>query len=92
MRRITISLRDEVAKILEEILADSTEYRKRSHLVEDALLQFIRLRYPELLEREERTYPTVLWKLRGRRRYPRGPSPRIGGRKAVGEWRIVDVP
>lgn len=92
MRRITVTLHDETAKTLEEILANSTEYRKRSHLVEDALTQFIMIKYPELLEKEERTYPSVLWKLRAQRKYPRGPSPRIEGRKLVGEWRIVDIP
>jgi metal-responsive CopG/Arc/MetJ family transcriptional regulator len=91
MRRITVTIRDEVARALEEILANSAEYRKRSHVVEDALEQFIRINYPELLEKEERTYPSILWKLRVHRRHLRGPSPRIRGRKAVGEWRIVDV-
>lgn len=92
MRRLTVSLPEELMDALDKILVEYPEFRKKSHVIADALEEFIRIHYPSLMEtREERIYPTVLWKLKTYRRKPRGPSLKAAGRKAPGEWKIVEL-
>jgi len=92
MRRLTVSIPDRLAIALDKILEEHPAYRKKSHVVADALEGFIRLRYPTMIELEEKTYPTVLWRMGLGRERPRGPSLRAPGRKAPGEWKVVELP
>lgn len=87
--RLSITIPDGLAKALDHLLA-TREYRKKSHVIADALEEFLKIHHPDLLEVEQKTYPTVLWKLK-KARGARGPSPRVFGRKPIGEWEIVKL-
>ncbi len=92
MKRFAVSLPDDLARAVERLVGASRTYRKRSHVVADALEQFLKSHYPELAPRSERIYPTVLWKLGTKHSTKRGPSPWIESRKKLGEWKLVELP
>ena len=91
MARITISLSETLAEAIERIIKERRDYRQKSHLVADALEEFLRVHYPEfvgLKEEEREIYPTILRKLKLKRRM-RAPSLRVKGRRVTGEWVVV---
>ena len=91
MARITVSLSKTIAETVERIIKEKTDYRQKSHLVADALEEFLRVHYPEFVgfRGEERdVYPTILWKLKLKRGM-RAPSIRVKGRRVPGEWVVV---
>lgn len=92
MKRLTVSIPDDLARALDKLIGVSREYRKKSHLVADAIEQFLKTHYPDLAPPAARTYPTVLWKLGMKQTIRRGPSPWIEPRKPIGEWKLVELP
>lgn len=91
MSRITVSLPDELANIIEKLMKENPEYRKKSHLISDAIREYLERHYPEYFEvRKVETYPTILQKLKMKCAYLRGPSLKIQGRKSVGEWTSIE--
>src|SRR3972149_9331616 len=81
--RITVSLPESLAEAIERIVNERMDYRQTSHLVADALEEFLRVHYPEfvgLKGEEGEVFPTILWKLKLRRKM-RAPSPRVRGRR-----------
>jgi len=91
MKRLAVSIPDDLANAMEKLVGRTHPYRKRSHLVADALEQFLKNRFPELTQSGARTYPTVLWKLGPKYTMKRGPSPWIQSRKKLGEWKLVEL-
>lgn len=87
MGRITISLPDDLGKAVDKLTGEMAEYRKRSHLFADALREYIRINYPEVLPKEDRSGPMVLEGI-GARKVPRGPSPSLMGRRKIEGFRI----
>lgn len=89
MARITVSLSEALAEAIERIVKERIGYRQKSHLVADALEEFLRVHYPEFIGLEgKEVYPTILWKLKLRKRM-RAPSLRVRGRRVAGEWVVV---
>lgn len=89
MARMTVSLSETLAKAIERIIKEKVDYRQKSHLVADAVEEFLRVHYPEFVGLEEKeVYPSILWKLKLRKRM-RAPSLRVRGRRVAGEWVVV---
>jgi len=91
MARITVSLSESLFEAIERIVKEGRDYRQTSHLVADALEEFLRVHYPEFTGskgEEGEVFPTILWKLKVRRKL-RAPSPRVKGRRLAGEWVVV---
>lgn len=84
---MTISLPDDLAEAVDKLTGETSEYRKRSHLFTDALREYIRINYPEILPKENRSGPLVLEGIRARGG-SRGPSPRLKGRKKLEGFQI----
>jgi Arc/MetJ-type ribon-helix-helix transcriptional regulator len=91
MKRLVVSIRDDLANAMEKLVGRTRPYSKGSHLVADALEEFLKNRFPELTQSGARTYSTVLWKLGLGYMIKRGPSPWIESRKKLGEWKLVDI-
>lgn len=87
MKRVTVSLSDQLATKLRELSKESG--LKVSSLVAKALEEHLGMRTAIPSVSEAPVRPTVLWKLRGRN-YPRGPSPTLRRRK-IGDWRIIEL-
>jgi len=87
MRRITVSLPDDLVETMEKILKQEPKIRKRSHLLADALSEYFEAHYPDFLPREEPAGPLVLRSLRARGGL-RGPSPALMGRPRLEGFRI----
>lgn len=87
MGRITISIPDDLTEAVDKLIGEGAEYRKRSHFFVDALKEYIRINYPELLPKENRSGPMVLEGIRAGKG-PRGPSPRLKERRKLEGFRI----
>ncbi len=85
MRRITISVTEQVGREVEEI--SNRTGMKVSQIFRMALEEHMRLHY--LKDEEIQIHPTVIWKTKGRN-YARGPSPTLR-QGQVGEYRIVSL-
>lgn len=85
MRRITISVTEQVGREVEEI--SNRTGMKVSQIFRMALEEHMRLHYVK--DEEIQIRPTVIWKTKGRN-YARGPSPTLR-QGQVGEYRIVSL-
>jgi len=87
MKRVTVSLSDELARRLRELSKDTG--LKVSGIVAKALEEHLGMKPATSSVSGALVQPTVLWKLRGRT-YPRGPSPTLR-RGKIGDWRIIEL-
>ena len=87
MKKITVSLPDDLAEAIEKILNEEPKFRKRSHLLAGALSEYFETHYPDFLPRKELAGPLVLRSLRARGGL-RGPSPALRGRPRLEGFRI----
>ena len=87
MKRISVSLPDELAGKVKEISRRTG--LKISQIVSESINCYVELNYPELSTVKVKIYPTVLWKIRGRKA-TRGPSPTLR-RGKIGEWKLIDI-
>jgi len=87
MKRVTVSLSDELARRLRELSKESG--LKVSGVVAKALEEHLGMKPATSSVGRALVQPTVLWKLRGRT-YPRGPSPTLR-RGKIGDWRIIEL-
>jgi len=87
MKRVTVSLTDQLARRLRQLSKESG--LKVSGIVAKALEEYLGMKGATSSVSETRVRPTALWKLRGRT-YPRGPSPTLS-RGKIGDWRIIEL-
>jgi hypothetical protein len=87
MKRLTVSLSDELARRLGQLSEESG--LKVSGIVAKALEEHLGMKAAASPISETLVQPTVLWKLKGRT-YPRGPSPTLR-RGKIGDWRIIEL-
>ena len=85
MQRLTVSLPENLVKRVKHISLESG--LKISRIVATALEQ--QLGEETTRPAEPPIHPTVLWKLKGRRRL-KGPSPTLRTKRA-GSWRVVEL-
>lgn len=85
MRRITVSVPDELGRKVKELSRETG--LKVSQIFRMALEEHLTLHYPE--EVRVKVRPTLLWRVKGRS-LPRGPSPSLG-RGRIGEYRFVGL-
>ena len=86
MRRLGVSLPDEIAELMDKVSAERGV--KKSQLIAEALKEYIVRHYPEKLRVEG--YPTVLWKLKLAGAFALR-SPRLCSRRVRGEWVVEEV-
>ncbi|HDI31951.1 MAG TPA: ribbon-helix-helix protein, CopG family [Thermofilum sp.] len=60
MKRITISIPDELAEALEKVVKLDPLRRSRSAIISEALTRYIASKYPNLLRHKEVKGPTVI--------------------------------
>ncbi|MBS7644224.1 ribbon-helix-helix domain-containing protein [Candidatus Bathyarchaeota archaeon] len=87
MKRITVSLPDELARRLRELSKESG--LKVSGIVVKALEEHLGIKALNSFVSEAPVQPTVLWKLRGRS-FARAPSPTLR-RGKIGVWQIIEL-
>jgi hypothetical protein len=87
MKRVTVSLSDELAGRLRELSKESG--LKISGIVAKALEEHLGMKAATPSVNEALVQPTVLWKLKGRT-LPRGPSPTLR-RGKIGDWRMIEL-
>lgn len=88
MKNITVSLPDDIAKAVEEIVERKSSFRKRSYLFVEALREYIQAHFPECIA-QEKTTPIVLSGIK-KRVGLRGPSLALRGRARLEGFRIEE--
>jgi hypothetical protein len=87
MKRVTVSLKDELAGRLKELSKESGI--KVSGIVAKALEEHLGIEASSSPINEAPVQPTVLWKLKGRT-FPRAPSPTLR-RGRIGGWQVIEL-
>ena len=86
MRRLGISLPDDIAELIDEVCSERGV--KRSQLIAEALRDYVVRHHSEKLRGEG--CPTVLWKLKLAGAFALR-SPRLCSRRVRGEWVVEEV-
>ncbi len=93
MKNISVSLEDELIKILEKILLTDKTKRSRSAIVSESLREYIISHYPHLLQRtKENLGPSILYQLKTNKKIIKGPSFRFTRKLKINmePWKLIE--
>lgn len=75
MKNISISLDEEMVRLLEEVLHKDKTKRSRSAIISESLYEYISIHFPSLLKHEKSDLgPSIINQLKSRKKAMKGPS------------------